>query len=433
MAEKYLDKEGVQILWNKVKGQIANSSGGSGSIPTVDLNSEGGTLTSEQLAIVKNNRIVNFRIAQGGGASMYCVCIKQEINAGSTSVYAFTSTNTPLSNVFTIAIIEASKTYQLSRSEIIYDVGFNDTQDKINLLGDGNVEIGNGIPLSTLKEKLGITGGSGGDFEIPTITLTPTSNDPISGTLSEKDYTTIQNNDIIKFVVPNTVDAIVSKQVFQGMFMFFFLLGNTIYTLLIESNKSFSISQTQLPLGMRVTGNNLGVYDDAGNLMGGTVSKTQMQEWLEIGGAEVPTLTLTPGEITGGTGQIDNTGIYMSGTLNDGNFAITQNNDTFKISVSGLTIIANFINSSEYGRQFAGYIISGVIFFFTVNPDKTFRSTTHYIADGLKIVGDDLKLYNELDPATFGKAITKSEMRNFVGDRYTISEDGDTLVITENW
>ena len=152
-----------------------------------------------------------------------------------------------------------------------------------------------------------------------------------------------------------------------------------------------------------------------------------------IGGAEVPTLTLTSGEITGGTGQIDNTGTYMSGTLNDGNFAITQNNDTFKISSSGLTIIANFINSTEYGRQFAGYITSGIIFFFTVNPDKTFRSTTHYIADGLKIVGDNLKLYNEWDPATFGKAITKSEMRNFVGDRYTISEDGDTLVITENW
>ena len=279
MAEKYLDKAGVQQLWNKVKEQIANSSSGSGSIPTVDLNFEGGTLTSEQLAIVKNNRIVNFRIAQGGDASMYCVCIKQEINASGQSIYAFTSTNTPLSNVFTIAIIEASKTYQLSRSEIIYDVGFNDTQDKINLLGDGNVEIGNGIPLDTLKEKLGITDGTGGDFEIPTITLTPTSNDPISGTLSEKDYTTIQNNNIIKFVMPNTVDAIVSKQVSQGMFFFFFLLGTTIYTLLIQSDKSFSIFQTQLPLGMRIVGNNLGIYDSTSNLMGGTVSKTHMQEW----------------------------------------------------------------------------------------------------------------------------------------------------------
>lgn len=136
-----------------------------------------------------------------------------------------------------------------------------------SLLGAGNIEI-----------------ESGSSFEIPTITLIPTSADPISGTLSDEDYTTIQNNNIIKFVVPNTVDTIVSKQVVQGMFMFFFLLGDTIYNLLIESNKSFSILQTQLPLGMRILGNNLGVYDTTSNLMGGTVSKTQMQEWLEIGG-----------------------------------------------------------------------------------------------------------------------------------------------------
>ena len=136
-----------------------------------------------------------------------------------------------------------------------------------NILGSGNINI-----------------ESGSSFEIPTITLTPTNDDPISGTLSDEDYTTIQNNNIIKFVVPNKVDAIVSKQVVQDMSFFFFLIGHTIYNLLIESNKSFSISQTQLPLGTRITGNNLGIYDDAGNLMGGTVSKTQMQEWLEIGG-----------------------------------------------------------------------------------------------------------------------------------------------------
>lgn len=136
---------------------------------------------------------------------------------------------------------------------------------KINnqdILGSGNIEIG------------------GGSAEIPTITLTPTNNDPISGTLSDEDYITIQNNNIIKFVVPNTVDAIVSKQVSQGMFIFFFLLGDTIYNLLIQSDKSFSISQTQLPLGMRIVGNNLGVYDTTSNLMGGTVSKTSLREFL---------------------------------------------------------------------------------------------------------------------------------------------------------
>lgn len=436
MSEKYLDKEGVQILWNKVKGQIANSSGGSSSIPTVDLNLEGGTLTDEQLGIVKNNRIVNFRIAQGGNTSMYCVCIKQEIKTGSTSVYAFTSTNTPLSNVFTIAIIEASKTYQLSRSEIIYDVGFNDTQDKINLLGDGNVEIGNGIPLDTLKEKLGITGGTGGDFEIPTITLTPTSADPISGTLSEEDYTTIQNNNIIKFIVPNMVDAIVSKQVFlQDMFMFFFLIGNTIYNLLIESNKSFSISQTQLPLGMRITDNNLGVYDDAGNLMGGTVSKAQMQEWLEIGsgGSSIPEITLIPTSMD-----------PVSGTFTDEEVQIIQNNDVIKFEVPGFAAgTATKISNLSSGSIGFAWVDGGFItYWFDIDgKEYTVRNYTLLVKDefpipqSLTVAAN--KIYLQISGGkTLGSGISAEQIINIVGKPYTISEDPEdsgTLLITENW
>lgn len=51
MVEKYLDKAGVQQLWNKVKEQIANSSGGSdGSVNVITLNSgftyENGAVTT---------------------------------------------------------------------------------------------------------------------------------------------------------------------------------------------------------------------------------------------------------------------------------------------------------------------------------------------------------------------------------------------------
>lgn len=284
MAEKYLDKAGVQQLWNKVKEQIANSSGGSGSIPTVDLNFEGGTLTSEQLAIVKNNKIVNFRIAQGGNTSIYCVCIKQEINTGSTSVYAFTSTNTPLSNVFTIAIIEASKTYQLSRSEIIYDVGFNDAQNKINLLGDGNSAIGNGISLDTLKEKLGITGGSGSS-EIPTVELSVASSDDMSGILTEEQFTILQNNKVVNF-------SLLGIQVTANKFIpdssaigFTFNIGAIVYALLINSStKGFLISETEIPFGMKIQNDAMGMYDSAGDLIGGTITKSQLQEFVGANG-----------------------------------------------------------------------------------------------------------------------------------------------------
>lgn len=288
-----------------------------------------------------------------------------------------------------------------------------------NILGSGNIEI-----------------ESGSSFEIPTITLTPTSADPISGTLSEKDYTTIQNNDIIKFVVPNTVDAIVSKQVSQDVFLFFFLLGGTVYNLLIQSDKSFSISQTELPLGMRIIDSNLGVYDTTSNLMGGTVSKTQMQEWLEIdgggggtsGGFEIPEITLMPTSMD-----------PIGGTLTDDQYSILT---TKKIVIieekeQGLNKIFLLTDDSTNIRTFLA-IDSGFVTYEIVitKTDKTYQINANlkglFVPDDLKIKSDTLKLAWG-SGETIGDGLTKNELRTFIGDKYTISVADGTLTIKENY
>ena len=57
---------------------------------------------------------------------------------------------------------------------------------------------------------------------------------------------------------------------------------------------------------------------------------------------------------------------------------------------------------------------------------------THEFPTGIKIVGDKLGLANT-STSLQGDTISKTSLREFLGDKYTISEDGDTLVITENW
>ena len=291
-----------------------------------------------------------------------------------------------------------------------------------NILGSGNINI-----------------ESGSSFEIPTITLTPTNDDPISGTLSDEDYTTIQNNNIIKFVVPNKVDAIVSKQVVQDMSFFFFLIGHTIYNLLIESNKSFSISQTQLPLGTRITGNNLGIYDDAGNLMGGTVSKTQMQEWLEIGGGgtsggfEIPKITLIPTSMD-----------PVSGTFTDEEVQIIQNNDVIKFEIPGFAAgTATKISNLSSGSIGFAWVVGGSItyWFEIVGKEYTTHNYTLLIKDefpipqSLTVAAN--KIYLQISGGkTLGSGISAEQIINMVGKPYIISEDpedSDTLLITENW
>ena len=53
--------------------------------------------------------------------------------------------------------------------------------------------------------------GSGGDFEIPEITLIPTSMEPISGSLTDDQIQILQNNEIIKFIVPNFAESCAFK------------------------------------------------------------------------------------------------------------------------------------------------------------------------------------------------------------------------------
>lgn len=165
--------------------------------------------------------------------------------------------------------------------------------------------------------------------EIPTITLTPTSADPISGTLSEKDYTTIQNNDIIKFVAPTMFEVVATKikESSANMFCFFFFLGNIVYSLVIAPSKTYEVVAEEMPLGLKTQDDNLGIYDSTSNIMGGTVTKTQMQEWLGIssGGESSDMITL---DLTLSTTQQDKLAqAFSSGAPFDLNFSGVGDNE----------------------------------------------------------------------------------------------------------
>lgn len=578
MAEKYLDKEGVQILWNKVKEQIANSLGGSGSSGTGNSNVEiiqvSGSFVeeSETEAYINLSESTFTQIESHDkakalvlyfttyGTYAYCIYFKNAQSNNCFLVYKEANYNANLSgfmtgyitgvdkkfhfnkigmanatgtisedkestpsvtidvdsgrdgyNYFTFNFKNLSNTkiYEISgdivdgkiviSSEIWTDLlGYTrkyptiiyfpdaecyayplrvnggdflnayityNTKTKVisrGVFGDGyfvfyplgEIDLSNYYNKTEIEEKLGekqqklvsgtniktinnqnILGSgninieSGSSFEIPTITLTPTNNDPISGTLSEEDYTTIQNNNIIKFVVPDTVDAIVSKQVSQGMFIFFFLLGGTIYVLLIQSDKSFSISQTQLPLGTRITDNNLGIYDDAGNLMGGTVSKTQMQEWLEIDGGgtsgdfEIPEITLMPTSMS-----------PIGGTLTDEQVQIIQNNDVIKFTIPNFATGTATKMSNSAGLIGFTLIDGGnTTYWFEINGKE------YEVHNYTLVVEDELSIPQSL--TVFGNKIylegnSGGTIGSGVSKPYTISEDPEdsgTLLITENW
>lgn len=137
----------------------AGIAGGNFEIPEITLiptsmEPISGILTEEQLQIVKNNKIVNFKLP----STMYVICIRQEMTLGETHIYVFSSTTTAMYDNYQIIVMEAEKQYILSKLGVALDIGFGQStiSNTLYLEGDANEPIGSGIPLSTLKEKMGI-------------------------------------------------------------------------------------------------------------------------------------------------------------------------------------------------------------------------------------------------------------------------------------
>lgn len=139
-----------------------------------------------------------------------------------------------------------------------------------NILGSGNINI-----------------ESGSSFEIPEITLIPTSMSPISGTLTDDQIQILQNNDIIKFIVPTMAESCVFKMVnLSNQTNFFFNIFDGPLLMFLKTNiidKTFTVSAYKFfgkvrhhDVPYNVQGNDL-IFSTANDVDLYTISGTQLR------------------------------------------------------------------------------------------------------------------------------------------------------------
>lgn len=137
-----------------------------------------------------------------------------------------------------------------------------------SLLGAGNIEI-----------------ESGSNFEIPEIALTPTSINPLTGTLTDEQIGIMAINPVIKFNILNGAligTACQYEKSSDGYgYGYVFALSIGTYQLMVDKvEKTFEILTYEFPTGIKIVGDNLGLGNTSVNLQGDTISKTSLREFL---------------------------------------------------------------------------------------------------------------------------------------------------------
>lgn len=273
-----------------------------------------------------------------------------------------------------------------------------------SLLGAGNIEI-----------------ESGSSFEIPTVNgvITSESDDGLtmSGTIDDNGVSAIRNNTIVKFsILGQVINLLVngSGENFIGNYLMDGgqgLLGVTLFAFDLEA-KTFKLEMK--PVAVASESGSSG--DTPANI-------------------KIPDIEIKGDSSSDGAG-----GIVISGTFTTEEFTQIENNDIIRfymgtsISIVGIKVEPasqeGFINfKNAQGNNLLN--ISEVAKTYTLKIGKIVLTPQDL---EIKPNEEILCLINDpIDRFKIGNGVTKTALRNFIGDKYTISVVDGTLTIKENY
>ena len=262
--------------------------------------------------------------------------------------------------------------------------------------------------------------GSSESFEIPTVngTITGTSEDGLTmnGTIDDNGVSAFQNNAIIKFNISSgvTFNLVINGAENKFISDYAIVIGNgeiAVYFFTFDlSAKTFQI-------------NIKGVNTVSGSSGDGSSS------------IKIPDIEIKGDSSSDGAG-----GIVISGTFTTEEFTQIENNDIIRFYMGTLISIVGIKVEPDSQEGFINFKnAQGSDLFNISEATKTYtlhiRKITLTPQDlEIKPNEDILCLISDsIDRFKIGNGITKTDLRNFIGDKYTISVTDGTLTIKENF